>query len=268
MKKRGRILREASNGPGLITCEGQQLEFQLEGLWTADTAPVIDTVVDIEVDENNKISALSPVSEGQLAKEQADKALQMAKDKGGVVLNEAIRRVGKPVLISSAVLMISWFFLSAITVQASQFFTAKFTFWELLSLVNGGSGGIMQALQSGGGNGSGIYGFLAFISLLGPFAFQFWKDPKAHLGNCLPLLVMLVVGVSIYMGIQDGMKASQQVSAAYGGADGAKIINGMMNEMMKAAMEAIHIGAGLYLSMLASLYLAFIGVTRFLAAKA
>ena len=107
MKKRGRILREASNGPGLIASEGQQFEFQLEGLWTADTAPINNTVVDFEVDENNKIRTLSPVNESQLAKEQADKALQMAKEKGEIVLNEAIKRVGKPVLISSAVLIIS-----------------------------------------------------------------------------------------------------------------------------------------------------------------
>lgn len=268
MKKRGRIIRDTNNGPGLIGSEGSQYEFNLEGVWNSDLAPVINTVVEFELDENSKVVAITTISENQLAKEQADKALQAAKEKGGLVLNEMISRVGKPVLIAITTLVVSWFYLSTITVQASRTFDIKITFWKLLTVLNLGNGGFIQALQSGGGGDTGIYGFLAFISLLGPFAYIFWKNPKAHLGNCLPFLVMLIVGLSFYFGIQDGLKSSLEMSSAYGGAETAMMAKEMINKMMAAAMQSIHIGIGMYLSLLASSYLAFVGVTKFLASKA
>ncbi|MFZ6849185.1 hypothetical protein [Undibacterium sp. RuRC25W] len=269
MKKRGRIMRDTNNGPGLIGCAGDQFEFQLEGVWKSETAPVINSVVEFDVDDTKKVIAISVISESQLAKEQADKALQAAKETGTVALHQLVSRVGMPVLVATAVLAISWFFLSTMTVQASQYLTAKITFWKLLTILNLGSGGMLQALESGGGNDTGLYGFLVFVSLVGPFVYQIWKDPKAHLGNCLPLLMMLFVVLSFYLGIEDGIKSSQQISSALGGgAQATQMMNGMMAEMMKAAMGAIHVGVGAYLSVLSSLYLAFVGITRFLAAKA
>ena len=269
MKKRGRIMRDTNNGPGVIGCEGQQFEFQLEGVWKSEAAPVMNTVVEFDVDDMNKVTAITVISEGQLAKEQADKALQVAKESGAAALNEVVRRVGLPVLVANVVLVISWFYLSTITVQASQYLHAKITFWKLLTILNLGSSGMLQALESGGGSESGVIGLLAIVSLAGPFIHQVWKDPKAHLGNCLPLAMMLYVALSFYFGVQDGIQSSQQISSALGGgAQANQIVNNMMGEMMKAVMQAIHVGMGAYLSLLSSLYLAGVGVTRFLAAKA
>ena len=265
MKKRGRIIRDCNIGPGLIGSEGEQFEFQLEGVWKSESAPVINTVVEFELDETKKVIAVTTVSENQLAKEQADKALQVAKETGGAALNELISRVGMPVLIATAVVAISWFFLSALTIEASQYNVVKISFWKLLTVLNLSNEGMLQGLQHGGASDTGMYGFLAFISILGPFVFQFWKNPKAHLCNCLPLLMMLFVLLSFYFGIQDGIKASRQLFA---GAEASRMMSGMMNEILKTMMQAIHIGLGMYLSGLASAYLAFIGVKKFLAAKA
>lgn len=39
MKKRGKVLRDASSGPGLLMVEGQQYPFAWNGVWKSETAP-------------------------------------------------------------------------------------------------------------------------------------------------------------------------------------------------------------------------------------
>jgi len=267
MKKRGRILRDASSGVGLISSEGNQYEFTLEGVWKSDVSPATNMVVEFELDNANKIIAINALSESQLAKEQADKVLSAAKEKGGAVFDDVVARVGKPVLIATGLVAISWFFLSAITVQVSQDMAFKIPFWKILGVANNGAGGL-SALQGGGGGDTGVYGFLGIIALLGPFISQFWKDSRAHLGNCLPLIMMLFVAISIYFGVQDSMKSAGNMGAMFGGADANKLVHDMASEMMRSVMQAIHVGIGAYISIVASSYLAFVGLTKYLASKA
>ena len=140
------------------------------------------------------------------------------------------------------------------------------TFWKILGIVN--SSGGLNALQSGGGGDTGMYGFIGFLALLGPFISQFWKDPLAHLGNCIPLILMIFVAISIYMGIQDGMKSAGNMGEMFGGGEMGKYAQEMMSQMMQAAMKAVHIGPGAYISSVASAYLFLIGARKYLVAKA
>ena len=39
MAKRGKILRDANAGPGLLMVEGQQYPFSLEGVWKSEVPP-------------------------------------------------------------------------------------------------------------------------------------------------------------------------------------------------------------------------------------
>ena len=262
MKQRGRILRDANSGSGLISSEGTQYEFKLEGIWKSDGAPVIGAMVEFELDETKAISSIHLISDNQLAKEQADKALALAKEKSAAIVDQAIARIGKPILIATGLIGISWFFLNIVTVQIYQGLVANISFWKILSVVASSSDGVLGALQGGANGGAGMYGFLAILSLLGPFFSQFWKDPRAHLGNCLPLLMMLTVAVLLYSGVQDGLKAS----AAAAGSN--PMLNNMISQMMASTLQAIHIGMGAYLAVPACLYLAFLGLKKFLVAKA
>lgn len=266
MNKRGRILRDTSNGVGLISSEGQQYEFNLEGVWKSDIAPVQSMVIEFELDSNNKVISVQLVSEGQLAKEQAEKALETFKGKSTAVFDGLSARVGKSVLFATAALFVSWIFLNTISIQVTESMKYGVTFWKILGIVNS-SGGI-NALQSGGGGDTGIYGFLGCVALAGPFISQFWKDPRAHLGNCLPLILMLFVAISIYMGIQDGMKSAGNMGAMFGGAEAAKFAQNMANEMMLSVLKALHLGIGAYVSIASSAYLSMIGARKYLAAKA
>lgn len=271
MLQRGRILRDTSSGVGLISSNGNQHEFKLEGIWKSDISPQQNMVVEFELDNTNKIIFLNAVSESQLAKEQAEKVLATAKEKGSAVFDDIVGRVGKPVLIATGLVAISWFFLSAITVQVSQDMSFKIPFWKILGVADNGAGGL-SALQAGGGGDTGVYGLLAIAALLGPFASQFWKDPKAHLGNCLPLIMMFFVCVTIYFGVQDSMKSAGNLAgnmtAMFGGTDANKMIHDMASEMMRSFMQAIHVGIGAYISIVASSYLTFVGLKKYLAAKA
>lgn len=266
MKKRGRILRDASSGLGLIGAEGQQYEFRLEGVWKSDVAPAQNMVVEFELDDANKVTSVATVNESQLAKEQADKALVAFKQKGSATFDDLSARVGKPALVATGSLFIAWFFLNTISIQVTESMKYGVTFWKILGIVN--SSGGLSALQNGGGGDTGFYGFLGCIALAGPFLSQFWKDSRAHLGNCLPLLLMLFVVASVYISIQDGMNSAGNMGAMFGGADAGKFAQNMVDEMMRSVLKALHLGIGAYISIAASVYLSFIGIRKYFAAKA
>jgi len=266
MKKRGRVLRDTSNGAGLISSEGNQFEFKLEGVWKSDIAPAQTMVVEFELDNTNKVISVAAVNESQLAKEQADKALEAIKVKSAAAIDDLSARVGKPVLVATGALFVSWFFLNMISIQVTDSMKYGITFWKVLGVVN--SSGGLNSLQNGGGGDAGIYGVLGCIALVGPFLSQFWKDPRAHLGNFLPLILMLFVTISIYMGIQDGMKSAGNMGAIFGGAEAGKFAQNMVNEMMRSVLKALHIGLGAYISIASSVYLSLIGARKYLAATA
>ncbi|MDQ3696992.1 MAG: hypothetical protein M3373_03055 [Gemmatimonadota bacterium] len=262
MTRRGKILRDTTNGPGLLVVDGTQVPFTLERAWKSDTAPRTGMVVDVEVDQD-AIVAVTAVPEGQLAKEQAEVALAAAKEKGSALALAMIARFGVPTLASAAALCIGWFFLSAASLD-SPLGTLNFTFWDVLSLVNaGGAAGIMQRMPGSGGS-TGLYGFVAAMAIAGPFAHALLKDRRAHLANLLPLLLMLFVALKIF-----GAGPSAEDSAAAGifGQNGQDVVNAIAREARAEMWKAISIGMGTYLSAGAAVYLAMVGARRFLAAS-
>jgi uncharacterized membrane protein YjgN (DUF898 family) len=108
-----------------------------------------------------------------------------------------------------------------------------------------------------GGPSPGLYGFLAIVSIAGPFIHHFWKDRRAVLGGLLPLLFMVLVGIMV----------GNSINNAMGGA-----ASGPYAEMQKQAqeemMKAISIGMGVYLSLLVSLYFAGIALKNYLVSRA
>ena len=261
MAQRGKVLRDTSSGKGLVSSGGSQYEFSLEGCWKSEVAPKIGMVVDFELGHDGNINSISAVPENQLAKEQAELVMQAAKKQGMAVLSGASARVGKSVLVAWGALFIAWFFLNVLNITVLANTTVGVTFWNLLGVVNNTTG-----LQSLGGNtgDKGIYALLAIVALAGPAVSQFWKDSKAHLGNCLPFILMLAIAVMIYFSLSNSASEAQKQMAAFGGAGMSNMVSQMMSEMLKS----IHVGAGGIIAVIASAYLAAIGVKRFLVAKA
>ncbi len=252
MSKRGKILRDPTNGPGLVIVDGQQFTFPMEGVWRSATLPQPGTMVDVDFSADGALFAMTAVSESQLAKEQTERAIALAKERSSALASTAVAKFGMPTLIATAALIVGWFFLAAVTVDGGFVGKFSFTFWHVLSLLNASN--VMEAMQSMGTHGStGFYGFLAIIALVGPFVGAFWKDKRAALAGLLPLVFMLLVGLMIRHGLGSGMEGAPAEAA---------------EEMRKEIMKQISVGMGAWVSLLAAAYLGFSSLKKFLVAKA
>ena len=266
MKHRGKILRDTNTGPGLLSSDGTQHPFSLETHWKSDMPPKVGMVVEVTLDGAGGLAAVMPVAESQLAKEQAELALQAAKARGSALAASLTARFGVPTQAAMAMLLLGWFFLNSITVQLSSQYSTGMSFWKLLGVLNAPDD-LINALNGGTG-GSGIYGFMCIAALVAPLAPQVWNDRRAHLGGALPLAFMLFIALMIYLGVNDSLKQAQGAASFLGGGQAARMAESLGSMMLERAMSAISIGAGAYLSLLASLYLAGRGTMKFLAAKA
>jgi hypothetical protein len=255
MAKRGRVLRDPSVGAGLLMVEGQQYPFALEGVWKSEAAPKPGLAVDVEFDASGRVAGIAVVPESQIAKEQAEVALKAAKEKGGQIFGQIVAKVGMANLVAGLVLPISWWFLTAVSIQLPFAGKLEFTFWQALGFLNANN--ILEVMERNGHPSTGIYGFVALVCMLAPFVQYFWKDKRAALGALLPLVFMVIVGITI----------RSSINSAIGGG-----IGGTYGEIPREAQDeiskAISIGMGIYLSVLASLYFAVAGLKNYLKAKA
>ena len=268
MKHRGKILRDTNTGPGLLSSDGVQHPFTLESHWKSDIPPKVGMVVDVTFDPTGGLGMLMPVADSQLAREQAELAVQAARARSGELAAGMTARFGVPTMLAMAALVAGWFVLNTIAIQMSAQFGMGLTFWKILGMINSPAGLLMGLDGGSGGGSSGIYGVMCIVALVAPLAPQFWKDKRAHLGGLLPLAFMLVIALMIYLGINDGLKQAQGVAGFMGGNNASRMAEDVSSMMLREAMRAISIGAGGYLSLLASLYLAGRGAMKFLAARA
>lgn len=258
MTKRGKILRDAQTGPGLLIVEGQQYPFTLDGVWRSDAPPRPGSTVDIEFDPTGRIVGLTAVPDAQLAKEHADKAMAAAREKGGVIFGVIVAKVGGPALVALLVLLVAWLFLAAVSVQAGGQ-KIGFTFWQVLGLLNASNPA--EAMDPNAHLSAGFYGLLALLSLVGPFVHHFWKDKRAFLCGLLPLLFMVVVAIVARHTIHNAFTVPA-------GMDFGGLAQEMQKEVQSEMMSAISLGIGSYLAILAALYFAAVGIRRYLAGKA
>ena len=61
-RKRGKVLRDASSGPGLLIVEGQQYPFSLTDLWKSDQPPKAGMVVEAEFSRDGQLLAIRTIS--------------------------------------------------------------------------------------------------------------------------------------------------------------------------------------------------------------
>jgi len=168
-----------------------------------------------------------------------------------------VAAVGLTNLIAGALLLISWIFLTAASMQMPFGGKLDFTFWQILGFLNASN--IMEVMEHAArGGGAGIYGFFAIVCLAGPFVYAFWKDKRAYLLGVLPLVFMVIVGIMVRSSLSTAMGGGVAASGPF-----AEAQKQATDEMMKA----FSYGLGTYLSILISLYFAGIGVKNFLAAK-
>lgn len=254
MTKRGKVLRDTSAGPGLLSVDGNQHQFNLQGIWKSSDPPKPGMQVLVEFAPDLTILSVIPIPESQIAREQAEAVMTAAKEKGGVLVSAAVARFGAPLLIATGTILISWLLLPAMTIQGL-FGKESLTFWQVLGFVN--TGNSIEALMQGrSGASAGFYGLLAFIALAGPFLHFFWKGKRASVAGILPILFMLFIAVMV----------RSTVHSAMGGVADSPLAE-VQRQAQDEMMNAISVAYGAYLAALAGLYLAAASLKHFLLAR-
>lgn len=266
MTKRGKILRDTSAGNGLLMIEGQQYPFTLEGMWRSEQAPRTGMTVEAQFAADGSISALQPVTDAQLAREQSELMLAAARAKGGAFATDLVGRLGVPLLAGLGLLALAWFVLNSVVVNVGPQYSVGLSFWKLLGVLNSPNS-VMSSLQ-GGSAGAGLYGLLAVLALLAPATPRLWHDSRAHLAALLPLVFMLLVAVMFYHSIGNAVDEARSSAAAFGGAAAAQMVAEMQSSMQREAMRAVSLGLGFYLACATSVAFAVNGTIKYLAARA
>ena len=280
---KGRVLRDTTHGEGLMSVEGNQYTFRLEGMWKSDIAPKVNMQVEVDFDDAGTVVAVRGVDPAAAAREQAAqmaaKATETTKKlaaelqaKGGPMMEKAIpvvqrytALIGIPTLIALAVVFFGWFIFSTLVIELLGRETV--TFYQVMGLLNNPESGL-EALGSGRRPGTGIYGIVTFLAFLAPLLPHFVSIRQLWFAYFAPIGWMLLAYIIGRWKISSAMSAGSEDIGAFGGAEAEEFARQMQEEMMNAIGEAVSMGLGAWMAIAAGLYLAYAGYTRYRAASA
>lgn len=255
MKKRGKILRDTSAGSGLLIVEGQQYPFSLGGAWRSNLPPAAGMPVEVEFGSGGEILAIRCIPESPQTGETPE-AMAVVREVGGALISKLVARFGSSRLMAFGLLLVSWFCLSAFSIQMP-YGSFSFTFWDCLRFLNSQSG--LEAAMAGARNqpGPGFLGLVALSSLAGPFLHEFWKDKRAFLAGLLPLVFMATVALLVRAHIRGSV---------------GQVANGPFGELARQLRDevvaAVSMGFGAYLGGGVSVFFGAIALRRFTAETA
>lgn len=247
MAKRGKVLRDPHMGPGLLMVEGKQYPFLMEGLWRSKVPAKPGLVVNVDFDSQGNLNSITAVPQAQLDQEQDELARS---NRNGVLEGWASGQSGLVQAGAAGVLVVSWLFLTAVSIHLPLIGELDFTFWQVLGYLNAGNS--LQSLEVSGNPDSGILGFLAIVVLAGPFLHYLWKDPRACLGGLLPLSFMTLVVGRIVERIHAAL--ASQTNWLY---------SPVQTNPGHGIFSVLSIGSGTYLSASLAIYLAVFGTKQF-----
>ncbi len=247
MTKRGRVLRVPGEGPGLVIVEGQQFWFVMDSIWKSTVPPAAGLIVEVGLDGNSQLIAIEAVV-GVRADQRNE--VNSRKAKAVQIVSRLIGRCGIMNLVAVSALAVAWCCVTNVSLQAPLVGRLDFTFWQVLGLLNAGSS--FQAVNLRNGiDGVGYYGWLAAVALSGPFLYSLWKDRRARIGGLAPLLFTIIIGLMARSWMQNALAGSFETYADLG--------RGMQPDVSKV----VSLGAGAYLSIIASLYFGIVAVGQF-----
>ena len=250
MAKRGKVLRDALTGTGLLIAEGRQYTFRLDDTWKSEVSPEPGLVVDVDFDPKGNVAAILVVPSYQLAKEQAEHT----ESRTTTELVSAIAEWPLVQCFAAALLLLSWCFLTAISVEAPLIGTVELSFWQLLR--NLSSSHVLQGFEAQVSSGFNVYGYLALLAVAGPLLGCLWKDRRAAVGGLLPLSFMLVIALLLRRNV-DGFFAYR---------NGA-LYQDFPEPARQELRSAFSLGIGAYVSLVISLYFVFLSAKQFSGAK-
>jgi hypothetical protein len=227
---------------GVVTTGSQRYDFDISH-WNGTVAPAANMKVDLVVNDGG-LATMTPVNDADLAKE----SLAAVTGEGGRYAKAIIADVGKDVAIGYGLFFVIALFVSLISTGG--FIDVKITLADLLS-------GDMARAALGGGSGKGVLlVLLATATIAVPY---FWKHKLAPLAFTVPLLFTAMAFWPLYR------QHRQQQEAMDAMGEFGQAMSQMAEQMgaHTGAFDAIGIGAWLLVATV--IFLAFKGITRYLA---
>ncbi|HKU25549.1 MAG TPA: hypothetical protein VJQ54_08765 [Candidatus Sulfotelmatobacter sp.] len=245
MPKRGKVLRDPHIGPGLLMVEGKQYPFLMEGLWRSDVPAKPGLVVAVDFDPHGNLHSITAVGEDALFLQSSSRP----RDFGSALSQGWTLLRGTPAqLAAAALLMLSWCFLSAVSIHLPSFGRADLTFWQLLGYLNAGN--LSTQISDVVANPDpGVLGFTALLVLAGAFLPFFWSRRGASLGGFLPLVFMIVAGYLIATQLHSSL--TDQFVGGYAAGQAQHVIR-----------NGISLGLGTYVSISLGTYFSVMSVMR------
>ena len=240
MTKRGRVLRDTNIGPGLLTVEGKQYSFLLEGMWRSDVPPRTGMTVDVNFDSEGAPAEVYAVSESQIAKEQAQKAFDGALRHGGAIgasVGGGLKgRFGVVTIAAECILLLAFFALPNLRIGG--FVSRALSGWDAIGLDP----------QTQMTNDHGLLSLLGLICLLAPIAVPFLKQAWAKWLNATPLAFATLACITIGSQMHSAASAVANMGQELGGTAG--------REMVNQFGPSYSLGVGAYIAILCASYLA------------
>lgn len=255
---RGKIIQyNGADGNGTLVVEGRQHRFALDA-WRGDSAPTVNKVVEVTFD-NDLVASVAAIGDDVLLKEKAAElggklgtllhkiptsipasagATSAATSVPGaaapgntMIAGSIVDRYGKPILVAYLLFLLGTLAFNAVSVSMLGQGMGKSLF------------DISNLMSQFGGSGSGsikVLLLLGYASIATPLV---WRDRRAWLALLLPLAALLW---AIFAAVH--------------------ALNSMGNNITGGMSDFVSIGFGFYLSLLAALALAVLGVKRALSA--
>lgn len=224
-------------GPGLLTVEGTQYTFLLEGMWKSEIPPRPGMSVDVHFNQSGIPECVYAVSEGQIAKEQAQKAFSGMLQQSETVRGGLKSRFGIGTIIAESLMLLCLFLLPNLQ-MGNAYSQRRVNGWDALGL----NPNTMLT------DSHGFLSLLAILCLLAPLAVPLLKQTWARWLNAAPFAFSLLAVVTLSIQIHSiGNAASGQIGAVFG-AEAAHTMSREMNGMFSMSI-------GAYGVLLCSIYL-------------
>jgi len=250
MAKRGRILRDPRQGPGLLMVEGRQYPFLMDSLWRSKVPATPGLVVEVDFDTHGNLNGITAISQSQARNHEHDSGSTLSTMQppfeSWVSGSGTFSR-----LVPATALLLCWLFLNAISIQLPFFGRIDLTFWQVLGYL--GPGNLGQVTDITASPDAGGWGFLGLLALAGPFLPFVWKDRRAHLGGILPLSFIACVAFRLVAILRAVVEP--KMSASYGPPPTDRLFH------------VAGIGLGAYLSATLAIVFAGFSAMQFLAAS-
>ena len=251
---RGKIIQyNGADGTGTLVVEGKQHRFALDA-WRDDSAPTVNKVVEVTLD-NDLVKAVAAVGDDVLLKEKAAElggklgtllhkiptsipasgshastdpsAATAAAADNAATVGSIIERYGKPILVAYLLFLLGTLAFNAVSVSmlGQSMGESLFDIPNLMSQFGGSGSGSIKAWL-----------LLAYASIATPLV---WRDRRAWLALLLPLAALLW---AIFAAVH--------------------ALNSVGDNVTGGVSDFVSLGFGFYLSLLAALALAVLGVKR------